>query len=397
MNVKARVNAEDKRDNKIEYYNQRFELLTIYIKFREDVKEFRKKWHISVLACKKYYENVLVDEGESLKEGGSIVHCEQVKFFEYENVIFGNYMTFGVLKGRRYEKKKDDLYLKYQTEINDLLKKYNLSFRYCNPLKAFIYTNKLMPIPTMHIKESYDSHSEYFDSSVLEIVLYPDSTDSDISVILKKHKEWKASVVSENIKNKRLDFINSKLLKVQQCIIEWKASKNNKSECLDLLDSDISDIQQGIKEFNGREIKIGTISIKKGYLSIIYFRLWKIKQKIGEWKIEKIVKNECLNLTDSYVVDIQKKIKKWRIEENRHRSINKDRYAVMKEFWESLNGTVKTKLTKAQNKIELVTNSSTLENQILDRIFNRQEELKRHTEFNKFNEDDDTLITNSKN
>ncbi len=198
MNTKSDKGIKSKK----EYYNQGFELITIDKGFNEDVDKFRKKWSINVAACKKYYGSRPIISGRQIDVSG------------YENSLFNNYISYKSPKDKKMKLDNDDKdrYLDYNKDIGELLKKYNLSFRYATPLKTFIYMNEIVEVPSAYVRISYNYHLGYVNSKILEITIYPDSTDADISDIKRRIKQWKAKVSPKNseIRCRPMDSYNLK-------------------------------------------------------------------------------------------------------------------------------------------------------------------------------------------
>ena len=196
----APIEEKTRMDSKITYTNQRLELVSMCDVFIKDVRKFRKNWKISIQTSKRKPKNTV----------GSY------DYVQYERKIIDLYKNGDAYKNKVLEIRNYNNSLSkdiaiaeygqiplamtlYQEEINALLKKYNLNKRYENPLKVFIYENRLCNCNSVLISESIDEFLGQINPEVLEISVYPDTKISDIQNIWPEIEEWQEKIKTNKL------------------------------------------------------------------------------------------------------------------------------------------------------------------------------------------------------
>lgn len=225
-------------DNLLEFYNQRFELLTIYNNFQEDIKEFRNNFEISLFNFKKndnFKKNKLIElendlilrYSKSKKFKERRIDYRHLKFYIEQKISSGELVVNNDIEtpyGKYTDQVKSNLekysgkptpYKDYFGAINSLLKKYNLSERYKEVLRFYIFTNKIFSISSVIVRrgdEDGDLFTQHGNEKSLLLSIFPDTSKIDISLIWPEIEKWqkaflKTNAIDRHRKSENYEFI----------------------------------------------------------------------------------------------------------------------------------------------------------------------------------------------
>lgn len=209
---------------KNKWFNQRFELLTIYKEFNIDIAEFRRQWNIDVQACEEHQMSL---ENCLSARGYKTLHDD---FLSYEGKIIADYRDSDYFQDKvRNIRKQNTLLSKkksynertneptaleeYNEAIKSLLDKRNLSGRYEGALKLYIYRNKVSTIPSVIVSESFDDSSSMTNPRRLELSIFPEITAKDFEEIWPIIVEWKKETQKVNDKKTNKPIVGYELVK----------------------------------------------------------------------------------------------------------------------------------------------------------------------------------------